>query len=619
MSTRRRGRVGFFATVPVEIVLAAQMVPQDINNLFITNSDPARLLRAADEAGVPRNLCAWTRGLYGATVANNLETIIVVPCGDCTNNVTMAELLERMGTRVIRFNYPVPGADERFHLEREMAGLAHQLGTNMEAAEAVFEELRPLRQMLRQVDVGCVGGSRLPAARARLLLLESTDFGGNPELFARRLERGLAEAEPPVAGATPRIAVFGIPTILGNLAETLEVMGAKVVLWETERDFAMVEPTASLLEQYLNYAYPRGLEARLEKFLPLLAARGVDAVLVNAQAFCHHNLELKRVEQALSGYPTLVLESDAPAGVSARDRVRLEGFLALARRGAASGLPQPGGPGGQRRIAESASATTLIGLDLGSRFAKVMIRTGSDELLWSVDTITFYRRFARRSEGGLQVDLDKLLEEIGVKGVDSPRVIATGYGRNLLGFNNARVMPEMEAHALGAASQVDEDHFLLVDWGGQDTKAVEVKAGRLVSFVMNDKCAAGSGRYVENMARLLGEPLEEVLNCHDAPVSLTNICATFGESEVIGHLVEGVPVEKICAGIMASVASRTAQLLARLEVDEQLPIYLAGGLAHSPALQVLLEQATGRAPKPIPEPRFSGALGCLLSTQAETE
>ena len=621
MSARRKGRVGFFATVPVEIILAAGMVPQDINNLFVTGSDPARLLHAADEAGVPRNLCAWTRGLYGATVANNMETIVVVPCGDCTNNVTMAELLGRVGTRVIRFNYPVPGTDERLHLEREMAGLAQQLGTTMAAAEGVFEELKPLRQLLRRIDLEGVAGGRLSAARARLLLLESTDFGGSPELFSRRLERGLREAQPTLAGAAPRIAVFGIPTILSNLGETLEEMGARVVLWETERDFAMVEPADSLVDQYLGYAYPRGLEARLERFLPLLKLRGVDSVLINAQAFCHHNLELRRVEQALAAYPTLVLESDAPGSVTARDRVRLEGFLALARnrRDAPATLARTAPPSGGLEAPDCVSGGTLVGLDLGSRFAKVMVRHGRDELLWSIDTIAFYRRFARRVDGALQVDLELLLQEVGVKGGAAPGIVATGYGRNLLAFDNARVMPEMEAHALGAAHQVKEEHFLLVDWGGQDTKVVEVCAGRLISFVMNDKCAAGSGRYVENMARLLGEPLDAVLSCHADPVALTNIFATFGESEVIGHLVDGVPVPQICAGIMASVASRTAQLLARLEVGGQLPIYLAGGLAQSIALRVMLEQATGRVPCPIPEPRFSGALGCLLSAQGQAD
>jgi predicted CoA-substrate-specific enzyme activase len=595
------------------------MVPQDVNNLFITNPEPAALLRAADEAGVPRNLCAWTRGLYGATIAHNLKTIVVVPRGDCTNNVTMAELLERVGIKVIRFNYPIPSKYERAEMERELALFAKELGTTLEAASTTWDKLKNVRFMLRQIDEQGVAGGQLEAARARLLLLESTDFGGNPELFSKRLSRGLEDFRPLSAKAAPRIAVFGIPAILGDLAESLEKMGASPVLWETERDFAMVEPAQSLVHQYLNYAYPRGLEARLEKFLPLLQERHVDGVLLNAQAFCHHNLELKRVEQALASYPTLVLESDAPGGVSPRDRVRLEGFLSLAS--ARLSPPANGAPSsvvGRRAMAVAGKdESACVGLDLGSRFAKVMARTASNEFRWSMDTVAFYRRFASRIEGKLRVDLPRLLAEMGVGKVTDPRVVATGYGRNLLDFDNARILPEMEAHARGASHQVEDDHFLLVDWGGQDTKIVEVKDGRLVGFVMNDKCAAGSGRYVENMARLLNEPLDAVLSHSSEPVSLTNICATFGESEVIGHLVEGVPVASICAGIIGSVATRTAQLLARMEGGAGLPLHLAGGLAHSVALHELLQQATGRPASPIAEPRYNGALGCLLDAEAQ--
>lgn len=621
MSRRRKGRVGLFSTVPVEVILAAGMVPQDVNNLFITNPDPGYLLRAADEAGVPRNLCAWTRGLYGATVANNLKAVVVVPCGDCSNNVTMAELLGRMGVRVIRFNYPVPGSDERGHLERELVELARKLGTTMAASSAMWEELKPVREMLRRVDVEGVAGGSIPAATARLLLLESTDFNGNPQLFSRRLSRGLDEASNAPSGGGPRIAVFGIPTILSDLGETLESMGARVVLWETERDFAMVEPAESLLDQYLGYAYPRGLEARLARFLPLLAERKVDGVLINSQSFCHHNLELQRVEAALAAFPTLVLESDVPSGVAARDRVRLEGFLSLARS-RRDGLATSGvsGPPGRRVAPSDGGENALVGLDLGSRFAKIMVRIGTDELSWSLDTISFYRRYASRVDGALQVDLARLLTELGVESAGEPRVVATGYGRNLLDFHNATTLPEMEAHARGAAHQVAENHFLLIDWGGQDTKVLEVLEGRLVGFVMNDKCAAGSGRYVENMARLLGEPLDAVLEHRADPVQLTNICATFGESEVIGHLVEGVPVPRICGGIMAGVANRTAQLLVRMEQEQQLPLFLAGGLAQSSALQALLEEATGRRACSLAEPRFNGALGALLvAAESESE
>ncbi len=616
MNRSKSARVGLFSTIPVEVVFAAGKVPVDINNLFVTHGDPGQLLRFADESGLPRNLCAWTRGLYAATVENNIDTVVVVPAGDCTNNVTMAELLERVGVRVVRFDYPQAQQGLRAQLTVSMARLAADLGTTVAAGEAIFERMRPLRESLAQVDALLAEGAIDPSL-ARLLLLESTDCAGNLELYHRRVARALEESQKE-AHPGPRIAVFGIPTILSDLGETLGQLGAQVVVWETERDFAMVEPADSLVEQYLKYAYPYGLEARLERFLPLLAPRGVQGVVINAQAFCHHNLELKRVEAALSAVPHLVLESDAPGPVSPRDRIRLEGFLALASSRARRSLQPTGGAVSQEQALDQPGPLAM-GLDLGSRFAKVTLSGAGCREQWTLDTIAFYRRFVALSQGRPTLDLPALLAELGRDPAEAVQVVATGYGRQVVSFANARTVPELEAHALGAVSQVTEDRFLLVDWGGQDTKVIEVVHGKLARFAMNDKCAAGSGRYVENMARLLGEPIVSLLSSSAEPVPLTNICATFGESEVIGHLVDGVPVARICAGVLAGVAERTAQLLAKLSDVDSLPLYLAGGLALSPALQELLSRATARAVAPLPEPRFNGSLGCCILARRDVD
>ena len=172
-------------------------------------------------------------------------------------------------------------------------------------------------------------------------------------------------------------------------------------------------------------------------------------------------------------------------------------------------------------------------------------------------------------------------------------------------------MPEVHAHAAGAAAQIGPAEFVLADLGGQDTKAIRVRGGAVLDFVMNDRCAAGSGRYVENMARLLEVDLAEVLTHHEDPVILSNVCATFGESEVVGLVVEGVPLERIAAGILRSVAMRLLQLLGRLPDVGGLPLYLSGGLATSSGLVRLLEANRGGDVVALPRPRLSGALGCL--------
>ena len=417
----------------------------------------------------------------------------------------------------------------------------------------------------------------------------------------------------------PRIAVFGVPAIVRDLVLILEEQGAFVPLCETERDFAMLPPAETLVDQYLDYAYPYGIGARLCKFQRLVEEREVDGIVIYQQAFCHHNLELSRIERAFSAIPTLTVEGDLPGRVTPRDLIRLEAFVERLTMqgpsGAVAGRSMAGPRGGDLREDQSAVPHDgwLLGLDLGSRFAKVVAQApdGREETL-TLDAVAFYRDFATRTEGSLELDLRALASRLNLDGPqDGFRAVSTGYGRNLVRFENATAVPELSAHAAGASAQVEEERFLLIDLGGQDTKALVVDNGRVDSFVMNDKCAAGSGRYVENMARLLGVELDEVLKHVKNPVALTNVCATFGESEVVGKVVEGVALERICAGIMGSVAARTAQMVQRLEA-QGLPVYLAGGLADSPALAHFLARYLRSAtPRTLRRHRMNGALGCV--------
>jgi len=535
----------------------------------------------------------------------------VVPVGDCSSNVTMARLLARSGVEVREFRYPVAAADPPVAMRREMDHFCSLFGVSRPRLEQTFEELAGVRRTLQEVDDLNWRERRLSGSAARMLLLQSTDMGGDPVLFQRRLEKAIWEhRDAPPRTDGPLVGLFGVPTILGGLAEALERCGAHVGLCETEYDFAMLPPSASPEEHYLAYAYPYGIHRRLEKYVRLARARRLDGVVLYQQSFCHHNLENARVEAALSHLPTLVVEGDVPGEVSPRDALRLEGFAEVLGRRLAP-RPRPGAVGARP---PAATGRLAMGLDLGSRFAKVMVQGRDRRLSLALDTVEFYRRFATPGEGDHSVDLEALLRELGVARSDGDEIVAvsTGYGRHLVRFANARVIPELAAHAAGAASQVDDDRFLLLDLGGQDTKALVVFEGRVAQFVMNDKCAAGSGRYVENMARLLGLPVEEVMGHHRDPVALTNLCATFGESEVIGRVVEGASSPSICAGIMGSVAQRTAGLALRLDIPEGVRTYLAGGLAGSRALAVLLQSLLPTEEVcPLPEPRFNGALGCL--------
>jgi len=252
---------------------------------------------------------------------------------------------------------------------------------------------------------------------------------------------------------------------------------------------------------------------------------------------------------------------------------------------------------------------TALGIDLGSRQAKFALLDGAAvRWLRDYDTIPFYKRYGGMRDGKLTLDFAALgllpADELG-----RTPMVATGYGRNTIDLEGARVVPEIQAHVAGARFQTGLETFTLLDLGGQDSKVARLENGILVDFVMNDKCAASSGRYLENMAKVLDIPLEELSRYHRDPVPLDATCGIFGESELIGKIIEGHSLERLCAGVNNTLIKRVAPMLRRFPADT---IVLTGGVAKSPAFRELLQEANG-ADIIVPEhPQHNGAIGCAV-------
>jgi predicted CoA-substrate-specific enzyme activase len=250
-----------------------------------------------------------------------------------------------------------------------------------------------------------------------------------------------------------------------------------------------------------------------------------------------------------------------------------------------------------------------LGIDLGSRQAKFALLDGPD-IVWlqAFDTIPFYKRYGGMRGGKLTLDFDAM----GLLSAEERRaaaLVATGYGRNTIDLEGARVVPEIQAHVAGARFQTGLGTFTLLDMGGQDSKVARLEDGILVDFVMNDKCAASSGRYLENMAKVLDISLAELSRHHRDPVALDATCGIFGESELIGKIIEGHSLERLCAGVNNTLIKRVAPMLRRFPTDT---IVLSGGVAKSPAFRELLQEASG-ADIIVPEhPQHNGAIGCAV-------
>ena len=189
---------------------------------------------------------------------------------------------------------------------------------------------------------------------------------------------------------------------------------------------------------------------------------------------------------------------------------------------------------------------------------------------------------------------------------------ATGYGRKRVVA--ARSLTEITCHARGAF-RLAKRPGVLIDMGGQDTKVIRIgDSGEVLDFAMNDKCAAGTGRFLEVILSRLRVPFEEVgpqaaRARKSVPVSST--CTVFAESEVISLVAQGEPVEGIVRGLHQSLATRVASLAGKMVDGAE--IFMSGGVALNPAMIEALKTAFGRPITVLPEPQLVGALGAALT------
>lgn len=205
-----------------------------------------------------------------------------------------------------------------------------------------------------------------------------------------------------------------------------------------------------------------------------------------------------------------------------------------------------------------------------------------------------------------------LCAEAGVDPRDVGYIVGTGYGRYKIAFGNAQ-MTEISCHARGA-HHVFPNTRTVIDMGGQDSKAIRVgENGNVLDFVMNDKCAAGTGRFLANAAEVLGISLDEVgplsLNAQ-RPVKITTVCTVFVESDILSYLAQGKKGEDILGGVHLAIAKRTVSLARRISIEPA--ITMTGGVARNVGMVKALEEVLGVPLQVSTESHFTGAIGAAL-------
>ena len=250
----------------------------------------------------------------------------------------------------------------------------------------------------------------------------------------------------------------------------------------------------------------------------------------------------------------------------------------------------------------------VCGIDVGARTAEVVLLDAEapGAYAWGIaDT-------GHDPAGAGRRLFDEVLAERGAAADALACTIATGYGRASLDFAT-QAITEITCHARGVRHLVP-DVRTVVDIGGQDSKVIVLdEGGRVADFAMNDRCAAGTGRFLEMLARLLelevGQLAEAAAESAE-PAEISSMCAVFGETEAIGLLARGTPRADVVAGVHASVASRVASLASRLMI--RTPGVFTGGVARNAALVEARGKALHMRLAVPPEPQITGALGAAL-------
>jgi len=247
----------------------------------------------------------------------------------------------------------------------------------------------------------------------------------------------------------------------------------------------------------------------------------------------------------------------------------------------------------------------IAGIDVGSVSTKVALTVNSESMIKVVIPTGWSPRQAGENA------LKTALCQVGLETQAVDFVVATGYGRIALPLAD-KTVTEITCHARGIAYLLPETK-VIIDIGGQDSKIIKLgEKGRVIDFVMNDKCAAGTGRFMEVIAAKLGVDVSEMsdLAKGETPVEITSMCTVFAESEVVGLLAQGTATGKIIAGLQLAIARRIAAMAGRL--NPLPPLAFTGGLAQNQSLAHSLSEQLNM-PVVVPaDCQFTGAIGAML-------
>ncbi|MCF6158884.1 MAG: 2-hydroxyacyl-CoA dehydratase [wastewater metagenome] len=320
--------VGITSTIPVEIVFAAGYIPVDLNNIFICDTHPYKMVEDAESAGLPRNTCAWIKGMYSVTRKHHIRKIISVVQGDCSNNQALMEIFQSEGIQTLPFAYPHSRTDTAF-LYNQLVRLADALKVEYSKAEKMKKHLDAIRKKVHEIDRLTWVENKVTGGENHIWTVSASDLMGDYTIFDERATRFLKRVHDrkPIEYDL-RIGLIGIPPICEDLYSFLSSIGAHVVFNEIQRQFSMPYPTKTLLEQYSQYTYPYDVFSRIDDIQHEIKQRNIRGLIHYVQSFCHRHIHDVMIRKHIQ-LPILTLDCDRPGRLDGAMKTRLEAFIEM--------------------------------------------------------------------------------------------------------------------------------------------------------------------------------------------------------------------------------------------------------------------------------------------------
>ena len=395
-----------------------------------------------------------------------------------------------------------------------------------------------------------------------------------------------------------------------NLAFDLTCTGLKrKYLLEPEQ--VLTGYTRGLLSQFpcMRMEAASGRDELIERY-----AGSVDGVIYHTVQFCdNYSYEYAWLKKRLDR-PMLALETDYTKQSYGQILTRIEAFLESlgqppesAKRETSRQQDGAAQEGERTQGKENSGNMYVMGIDSGSTSTNAVIMDGDRKIVASA----VVRTGAKSGESAQRI-LDEVLSEAGLKREDISWIVSTGYGRVSIPFADENVT-EISCHGRGA-------HYFnpavrtILDIGGQDSKAIRLnEKGEVADFVMNDKCAAGTGRFLEMIARSLEVDVDELGSIalqSKEDIEITSMCSVFAESEVISLIANNREKTDIANGICRAVANKSYSLLKRVGLETE--FMMTGGVAKNAGVVRAVEEKLGTKLYICPEPEIVGAAGAAL-------